>query len=152
METISLSCGDSLQITTEGYYRVNNQSTYNPKYFRLKLPTSLNIKKLKHQTTNKPTSKQQLDNELKQLENLRFLASKIKRYQNLNDKLRTEKDENKFILGGRKLSNYKKAIDNYLETLKGDGSFTIEKLGDNIIKAIYKGDYVTATKTIQGVF
>lgn len=152
METISLSCGDSLQITTEGYYRVNNQSTYNPKYYKLKLPTSLNLEKPEPQPTKKPTSKQQLNRELKQLENLRFLASKIKRYQNLNDKLRTEKDENKFILGGRKLGNYRKAIDSYLETLKGDGSFTIEKLGDNILKAIYKGQYVTATKTLQGAF
>ncbi len=92
------------------------------------------------------------EEELKQLDNLRFLASKIKRYQNLCDKLRTENDENKFILGGKRLSNYRRGIDKYLETLKGDGSFTIEKLGDNIIKAIYKGDFVTATKTIQGAF
>jgi len=148
METISLTCGDSLQITTEGYYRVNNQSTYNPKYYKLKLPISLNLEKPEPQ----PTSKQQLNRELKQLDNLRFLASKIKRYQNLNDKLRTEKDENKFLLGGKRLGNYKKAIDSYLETLKGDGSFSIEKLGDNIIKAIYKGEYVTATKTITGGF
>jgi hypothetical protein len=111
-----------------------------------------NVDKSKLPTTKKPTSKQLLHRELKQLENLRFLASKIKRYQNLNDKLRTEKDENKFILGGKKLGNYRKAIDKYLETLKGDGSFTIEKVGDNILKAIYTGEYVTATKTIQGAF
>jgi hypothetical protein len=155
-ETIILSSGAWVGIESKGLIRVNS-TLYNLKYYDLigsdstqKATIQKALKQLfPHASKIIDTSKtvstnHTVDYELKQLESLTLLCKKLDSYHKATDKARTEKDENKTILLERKLSKDKTLIQKHLKTLKADPAFSI--LG---IKALYNGQYVQASKTIN---
>ena len=158
MDTITLNYGDWVSITPEGYLRINRETTYNLNYYNIKTANQTqqdiinkitgNINTSNTKTSNN-NSKDLLDKELKQLDILRLLANKVKKYANLKDKLINEKDENKLVLSNRKLSNYQISINKYIQVLDNDSNFTLIKQESNRYLLTYKGKYVSATKVIN---
>jgi hypothetical protein len=155
-ETIILSSGAWVGIESKGLIRVNS-TLYNLKYYDLvgsdstqKATIQKALKQLFPHTskiidTSKTVSTNHtVDYELKQLDILTSLCKKLNAYHKATDKATTEKDENKTILLERRLQKDKAIIHNYLKTLKADPSFTIQG-----IKALYKGQYVQASKVIN---
>jgi hypothetical protein len=154
-ETIILSPGSWVGFK-DGLIQVDN-ARYNPRYYEL-IPSNQtqreviekSLKQLFPHTSKNPktprtvSTNHTVDYELKQLDTLTSLCKKLNAYHKATDKATTEKDENKTILLERRLQKDKAIIHNYLKTLKADPSFTIEG-----IKALYKGQYVQASKVIN---
>jgi hypothetical protein len=154
-QTITVPSGAWIGEESKGLIRVNN-ALYNIKYYDVVgsdstqreviqkalthlFPHTSKIITSKHKSTVKT-----VDDELKQLESITILCKKLNTYHDREDKLRTERDENKTELLRRKQQTEKALIQKHLKTLKSDPSFSIDG-----IKALYKGQYVQASKVIN---
>jgi len=139
----------------EGLILVDN-ARYNPRYYEL-IPSNHTQQEIiqkslktifphtsKTQIPKPVSTKHTIDYELKQLESLTILCKKLNTYHDRDDKLRTERDENKTELLRRKQQKEKSLIQKHLQTLRNDPSFSIDG-----IKALYKGQYVQASKVIN---
>jgi len=153
-ETITLSPSSWVGFK-DGLILVDN-ARYNPRYYEL-IPSNQTqrevvqnaLKTLFPHTSKTITSKHTstintVDDEFKQLESLTILCKKLNTYHDRDDKLRTERDENKTELLRRKQQKEKSLIQKHLQTLRNDPSFSIDG-----IKAYYKGQYVQASKVIN---
>jgi DNA-binding HxlR family transcriptional regulator len=166
-ETIILNGGEWVGIENNSLIRIKTpfkSSVYNVKYYDIigkdKTQQKLIEKALKHIlphiVKNKDTPKQiltetpkqvstkTLDEELKQLETLTLLCKTLDTYHNREDTLKTTKDQDKKVLLKRQQEKQKTLIQKRLKELKSDSSFSIDG-----IKAHYKGQYVSAVKTIN---
>ena len=159
IKAVALSDRDTVTIEN-GLYKVESTTTYyNPKYYKL-IPKTDNQKEiLKPKQEVKKVTPKTVESELKQLTNMDRLKKKIETTNKAIETLEQAKnqgDEDKQILTTRKINKHRKTISKYLEQLKQDAQFNINKIGETCYKMAYKGQYVTATKRgnilISGVF
>jgi len=87
------------------------------------------------------------DRELKALGTLDHLKTKLEALDHHIEKARTTKDEDTFILLGKKIAKAKDTINKYLNQLKEDKNFTLMRTNQDLTLS-YMGQFVTAYKKL----
>jgi len=149
MNNINLSPYDYVGIDNRGLVAVNGLKYYNPKYYNIisANPTQQavinRLNPIKH-------SKNQLKQELKNVNTIRLLANKVTTYDNYTEKIKSVfGDEDKKYLLIKRQDKAKQVISKYLKTLKQDKHFVIEQLDKLTYRLHYKGVYATFTKQVN---
>ena len=141
MKTIHLNPYDYVKVDERGLLAINGNTYYNPKYYNFKASNGT-----QQRIIQQAKPELSLKNELKQLTNIDRLKKKLNYYFNHRDKLKYLSDDDR-IIKQRNLNKSKKTIQKYLNSLRQDNNFKIERL-ENALKLCYEGKFVTSYRVV----
>lgn len=154
METISLSPFDYVKPVGENLLQISHNktfsSTYNLKYCKIKACNGTQEQVINRLLNHNPRTV--FDSELNALTSIDLLVKKINTYDNVVTKFlgltRYSDDKTQIELKRRSIKKHRATLNKYLEALKPDSKFSIER-HDKTIHIYYKGQYVTTRRHIS---